>query len=98
MSNAWRHMGHCQKCGDRRPLNKLMRQWNGVWACIACYDSKHPQLSPKRIPPDRKRPAAINPTPSTARDTLVDHEDNRITYSPTTETAMFSYIIGDPNG
>ena len=41
-SKAW---GHCQRCGFRFLLNKLVHdgQIQGLLVCDSCFDDKHPQ-------------------------------------------------------
>jgi hypothetical protein len=42
---AW---GACDRCGQRFLLNDLKKEWQNLKVCVFCYESKHPQLEPRR--------------------------------------------------
>ena len=41
-------LGICDRCGQQYKLNALRKDWTGFKVCIECYETKHPQLLPKR--------------------------------------------------
>mgnify|MGYP003624377625 FL=1 len=41
-------LGICDRCGQQYKLNSLKKDWTGFKVCFECYETKHPQLLPKR--------------------------------------------------
>lgn len=38
----------CDRCGFQIPYLSLKKEWTGFKVCSTCYETKHPQLEPKR--------------------------------------------------
>ena len=36
----------CDRCGFQYDLLQLRKEWNGLFVCQECYETKHPQLNP----------------------------------------------------
>ena len=47
MSQPW---GECQRCGFKRPLSKIGREWSGLKVCKdTCMDPRPADLSPPKV-------------------------------------------------
>lgn len=46
----------CDRCGLDCRHAELRREWSGVYVCPRCFETKHPQLTPRRIPTGEPRP------------------------------------------
>jgi hypothetical protein len=55
----------CDKCNQKKKSDDCRVQWDGIIACSACYDSKHPELEPLPIPIDDQLVPFSRPRPST---------------------------------
>ena len=42
----------CDRCGYQYDYLELQKEWNGLFVCHECYESKHPQLDPPYSRPD----------------------------------------------
>jgi len=42
----------CDRCGYQYDYLELQKEWNGLFVCPECYESKHPQLDPPYSRPD----------------------------------------------
>lgn len=36
----------CDRCGFKKKLHDLRKEWTGLKVCDACFEPKHPQLGP----------------------------------------------------
>lgn len=41
-------LGACDRCGQRFLLNDLKKEWQNLKVCVFCYETKQPQLEPRR--------------------------------------------------
>lgn len=57
--------GECQRCGFKKNLSDLRKEWTGLRVCGACWDPKPEELTPLRIPPGEGAPKP-NAAPETA--------------------------------
>jgi hypothetical protein len=54
----------CSRCGQRCDYTALRTEWQGLRVCEECYEPKHPQLGPFKVP---KEPQALyKPGPEAA--------------------------------
>ena len=55
----------CDRCGLDCRHSELRKEWSGVYVCPKCYETKHPALTPRRIPGGEPRvlPHARPPVP-----------------------------------
>lgn len=57
--------GICDRCGFRRPLDQLRKEWTGLKVCSDCFDRRHPQdfvrgvPDPQHVPDPRPEPADV---------------------------------------
>ena len=59
----------CDRCGQGYRYEQLRKEWQGLKTCPECWEAKHPQLGPFRVPrepqaiyqprPDRKEPLDV---------------------------------------
>lgn len=59
----------CDRCGQEYGYMQLRKEWQGLKTCPECWEAKHPQLGPFRVPrepqsifqprPDRKEPLDV---------------------------------------
>ena len=42
----------CDRCGFEYEYTQLKKEWNGLKTCPTCFEPKHPQLDPVRVPVD----------------------------------------------
>lgn len=47
------HKGCCDRCGFIYALDRLHKEWTGLYVCPSCYDSRHPQEFVRAVRPDR---------------------------------------------
>ena len=40
----------CDRCGQRYRYLKLRKEWTGLKTCPDCFETKHPQLEPSKVP------------------------------------------------
>jgi|TARA_R110000751_G_scaffold70569_1_gene143115 hypothetical protein len=64
-----RAQAQCDRCGFVYKYLMLKTEWNGLKTCLECYEPKHPQLKPIRVPVDpqalkQPRPTEAAPTTS----------------------------------
>lgn len=38
----------CQRCGWKYDRLELHKEWNGLYVCETCWESKHPLITPPR--------------------------------------------------
>lgn len=62
------HKALCDICGRAYKGSELRTQWDNAEACYRCYDSKHPDLDPIRIP--KEDPMVPNARPRSEFDNL----------------------------
>ena len=46
----------CDRCGLDCRHAELRKEWSGVYVCPTCFETKHPQLTPRKIPGGEPRP------------------------------------------
>lgn len=46
----------CDRCGLDCRHSELRREWSGVFVCPKCFETKHPQLTPRKVPGGEPRP------------------------------------------
>jgi hypothetical protein len=46
----------CDRCGLDCRHSELRKEWSGVYVCPKCFETKHPALTPRRIPGGEPRP------------------------------------------
>jgi hypothetical protein len=46
----------CDRCGLDCRHSELRKEWSGVYVCPKCYETKHPQLTPRKVPGGDPRP------------------------------------------
>jgi hypothetical protein len=46
----------CDRCGLDCRHSELRREWSGIYVCPKCFETKHPQLTPRKIPGGEPRP------------------------------------------
>ena len=64
-----RSLALCDRCGQQYKYLQLKQEWNGLFTCPSCFESKHPQLDPGHHPAD---PIAIqNPRPARQEPVIV---------------------------
>ena len=59
----------CDRCGQQYDYLELLKEWTGYKVCPKCFEPKHPQSKPVRVPkepqalweprPDRKDPMVV---------------------------------------
>lgn len=42
----------CDRCGQRYKYDQLRLEWQGLKTCTSCWEEKHPQLGPFKVPPE----------------------------------------------
>lgn len=42
----------CDRCGQRYKYLQLKPEWQGLKTCPECWEEKHPQLGPFKVPPE----------------------------------------------
>ena len=45
-----RSLAICDRCGQRYRYPKLRKEWTGLKTCPDCFEPKHPQLEPSKVP------------------------------------------------
>jgi|TARA_R110000803_G_scaffold25371_9_gene60682 hypothetical protein len=58
----------CDRCGFVYEYLDMKMEWNGLKVCFQCYEPKHPQLDPVRVPVDPealRQPRSTEPAPTT---------------------------------
>ena len=45
-----RALAICDRCGQRYRYLKLRKEWTGLKTCPDCFEPKHPQLEPSKVP------------------------------------------------
>lgn len=58
----------CDRCGFVYKYLDMKMEWNGLKVCPDCYEPKHPQLDPVRVPVDPEaliQPRGTEPAPTT---------------------------------
>lgn len=45
-----RSLAICDRCGQRYRYLKLRKEWTGLKTCPDCFEPKHPQLEPSKVP------------------------------------------------
>lgn len=54
----------CDRCGQRYRYLELKLEWQGLKTCPECWEEKHPQLGPFKVPPEPQ--ALYKPRPQEA--------------------------------
>ena len=49
----------CDQCGDEVAYKDLRKQWDGLFTCGTCFDTRHPQDFPRASGADPE--ALLNP-------------------------------------
>jgi hypothetical protein len=44
--------GVCDRCGLKRNVASLRKEWTGLWVCADDFDPRPPQLDPPQIYPE----------------------------------------------
>ena len=51
-ANGNRAIALCDRCGQQYKYLQLRQEWNGLFTCPDCFETKHPQLDPGHHPAD----------------------------------------------
>lgn len=54
----------CDRCGMEYGYSVLKEEWQGLKTCPECWEAKHPQLGPFRVPPEPQALYKPRPEPS----------------------------------
>lgn len=57
-------LGICDRCGQQYKLTQLRPEWQNLKTCPECWEEKHPQLGPFKVPPEPQ--ALYKPRPQSA--------------------------------
>ncbi len=52
MVDYTRVYGECMRCGFKRTLAELRKEWTGLKVCGACYDPRPPETRPPSVRPE----------------------------------------------
>lgn len=44
--------GECSRCGFKRRVSEIKREWSGARVCPECFDPKPAELKPPRVRPE----------------------------------------------
>jgi hypothetical protein len=61
----------CDKCGMKRKASTGKTQWDGLFVCPQCYDTRHPQDLIEGIPDDQSVPIARPDVTASSGETTV---------------------------
>lgn len=66
----------CPRCGMKRHVSDMRREWTGLRVCSQCWDPKHPQLSVRGVRDRQQVPGGALPEPTDVfAEDLVLNED-----------------------
>jgi hypothetical protein len=71
-----RALAICDRCGVQVKYQALMTEWQGLRVCPSCYEEKHPQLGPFKIPVEPQ--ALYKPRPEAPMALEVVVGENRV--------------------
>jgi hypothetical protein len=66
----------CDRCGQQLLYRSLRTEWQGLRVCPSCYEPKHPQLGPFKVPPEPQ--ALYKPRPQAALGLTVPVGENKV--------------------
>jgi hypothetical protein len=49
MASPW---GICPRCGFKRRLNVMKKEWTGLRVCPPCWDPKPAEMKPPKVKPE----------------------------------------------
>lgn len=68
--------GVCMRCGFKRRVNQLRKEWTGLRVCDECWDPKPAELRPPRVTPEGL------PVPNASPEPPIVERDPAVTGQP----------------
>ena len=66
----------CDVCGFEVAYTELRMQWNGFMACGGCFDSRHPQDTPRAVSADAESLRNARPDNDDQDASVYQYSDN----------------------
>jgi hypothetical protein len=85
-----RALAICDRCGQQFKLLALKTEWQGLKTCSECWEKKHPQLGPFKVPPEPQ--ALYKPRPEAAMGLTVPVGENEV-FPPWQNGSLHAQVI-----
>jgi len=86
----------CDRCGQQYKYLELKQEWNGLFTCPECFESKHPQLDPPYHPADAVALRDARPESNKILKSNSPSGPDDATFNTFAQPMPMTVFVGDP--